>query len=163
MPVQLNHTIVWCRDKKRSSAFLTRILGCAPAVRVLPFYGGPTGQQRFARFHGKGRTYLGSTLCIDENEFEATFSRIRDEGLSYWADPGKSQPKEINPTTAVAVFISKILMGTCSRSSRAPVGADENLIIAARSFNIHRIPGRRLPYTVTATSQYWMDVSAPPL
>lgn len=112
--------------------------------------GGPISVQHYA-------------FLIDENEFEATFSRIRDEGLSYWADPGKSQPKEINPTTAVAVFISKILMGTCSRSSRAPVGADENLVIAARSFNIHRIPGRRLPYTVTATSQYWMDVSAPPL
>jgi hypothetical protein len=35
MPVQLNHTIVWCRDKKRSSGFLVRILGCSPAV---PFY-----------------------------------------------------------------------------------------------------------------------------
>jgi hypothetical protein len=32
---QLNHTIVWCRDKQRSSAFLVRILGCSPAV---PFY-----------------------------------------------------------------------------------------------------------------------------
>jgi len=35
MPVQLNHTIVWCRDKKRSSAFLVEILGCSPAI---PFY-----------------------------------------------------------------------------------------------------------------------------
>jgi hypothetical protein len=35
MAVQLNHTIVWCRDKKSSSAFLARILGCSPAA---PFY-----------------------------------------------------------------------------------------------------------------------------
>lgn len=36
MPIQLNHTIVWCRrDKNRSSAFLVRILGCSSAI---PFY-----------------------------------------------------------------------------------------------------------------------------
>ena len=27
MNVQLNHTIVWCRDKRRSTAFLTEVLG----------------------------------------------------------------------------------------------------------------------------------------
>ena len=98
MPAQLNHTIVWCRDKKRSSAFLVRILGCAPAV---PFYhfmvvqlannvsldfmetGGSVAVQHYA-------------FLIDESEFDATFSRIRAEGLSYWADPAKSRPNEIN-------------------------------------------------------------------
>ena len=98
MPAQLNHTIVWCRDKKRSSAFLVRILGCAPAV---PFYhfmvvqlannvsldfmetGGSVAVQHYA-------------FLIDESEFDATFSRIRAEGLSYWADPAKSRLNEIN-------------------------------------------------------------------
>ena len=98
MPVQLNHTIVWCRDKMRSSAFLVRILGCSAAV---PFYhfmvvqlannvsldfmekGGPISVQHYA-------------FLIEESEFDAIFSRIRDEGLSYWADPLKSRPKEIN-------------------------------------------------------------------
>jgi len=98
VPVQLNHTIVWCRDKKRSSALLVRILGCSPA---LPFYnfmvvqlgngvsldfmekGGPIAAQHYA-------------FLIEEGEFDATFSRIRDEGLSYWADPMKSRPNEIN-------------------------------------------------------------------
>jgi catechol 2,3-dioxygenase-like lactoylglutathione lyase family enzyme len=37
MPVQFNHTIVWCRDQKRSSAFLARVMGCAPAVRFYNF------------------------------------------------------------------------------------------------------------------------------
>jgi catechol 2,3-dioxygenase-like lactoylglutathione lyase family enzyme len=98
MPVQLNHTIVWCRDKKRSSEFLSRILGCQPAT---PFYnfmvvqmangvsldfmekGGPIATQHYA-------------FLIEESEFDATFSRIRHEGLNYWADPRKSQPNEIN-------------------------------------------------------------------
>ena len=33
MSVQLNHTIVSCRDQQRSAAFLTGILGLAPATR----------------------------------------------------------------------------------------------------------------------------------
>jgi hypothetical protein len=37
MTAQLNHTIVWCRDRIRSSALLVRILGCPPAVRTYNF------------------------------------------------------------------------------------------------------------------------------
>ena len=33
MSVQLNHTIVACRDQQRSAAFLTGILGLPPATR----------------------------------------------------------------------------------------------------------------------------------
>jgi hypothetical protein len=98
MPVQLNHTIVWCRDKSRSSALLARILGSAPAM---PFYNfmvvqldngvsldfmekdGPIASQHYA-------------FLIEESEFDTTFSRIRNEGLRYWADPAKSRPSEIN-------------------------------------------------------------------
>jgi catechol 2,3-dioxygenase-like lactoylglutathione lyase family enzyme len=35
--VQLNHTIVSCRDQERSAAFLTGILGLPPATRFGPF------------------------------------------------------------------------------------------------------------------------------
>jgi catechol 2,3-dioxygenase-like lactoylglutathione lyase family enzyme len=98
MSVRLNHTIVWCRDKRRSAALLARILGGTPAI---PFYNfmvvqldngvsldfmdkiGPIASQHYA-------------FLIDESEFDATFSRMRDEGLSYWADPSKSRPNEIN-------------------------------------------------------------------
>jgi catechol 2,3-dioxygenase-like lactoylglutathione lyase family enzyme len=98
MPVQLNHTIVWCRDKKRSSAFLVRILGCAPAM---PFYHFMVVQL----VNGVSLDFMEKTgpievqhyaFLTDESEFDATFARIRNEGLSYWADPGKSRPNEIN-------------------------------------------------------------------
>ena len=98
MSVRLNHTIVWCRDKRQSAALLARILGGTPAI---PFYNfmvvqldngvsldfmdksGPIASQHYA-------------FLIEESEFDATFSRIRDEGLHYWADPSKSRPSEIN-------------------------------------------------------------------
>jgi catechol 2,3-dioxygenase-like lactoylglutathione lyase family enzyme len=37
MKVQLNHTIVWCRDKARSAAFLAEILGRPAPMRFGPF------------------------------------------------------------------------------------------------------------------------------
>jgi catechol 2,3-dioxygenase-like lactoylglutathione lyase family enzyme len=98
MSVQLNHTIVWCHDKERSAALLVRILGCSPAIPLYHFMvvqlansvsldfmdrGGPIAAQHYA-------------FLIDESEFDAVFSRIRNEGLSYWADPTKSRPGEIN-------------------------------------------------------------------
>jgi catechol 2,3-dioxygenase-like lactoylglutathione lyase family enzyme len=37
MSVQLNHTIVWCRDKQRSATFLTEVLGLPAAKPSGPF------------------------------------------------------------------------------------------------------------------------------
>jgi hypothetical protein len=98
MPARLNHTIVWCRDKNRSSALLARILGCSPAI---PFYNFMVVQLH----NGVSLDFMEKAgavapqhyaFLIEESEFDATFSRIRDEGLSYWADPAKSRPNEIN-------------------------------------------------------------------
>jgi catechol 2,3-dioxygenase-like lactoylglutathione lyase family enzyme len=35
-------------------------------------------------------------FLIDPSEFDAAFSRLREEGLSHWADPMKSVPDQIN-------------------------------------------------------------------
>jgi catechol 2,3-dioxygenase-like lactoylglutathione lyase family enzyme len=97
MPVQLNHTIVWCRDKKRSSAFLARILGCS-AVPFYNFMVVPLANNVSLDFMEKGGPISAQhyAFLIEESEFDATFSRIRDEGLGYWADPLKTRPNEIN-------------------------------------------------------------------
>jgi catechol 2,3-dioxygenase-like lactoylglutathione lyase family enzyme len=96
--VELNHTIVSCRDQQRSAAFLTEILGLPPATRFSHFlvvqadngvsldYSETTGDvvsQHYA-------------FLVGEAEFDAAFGRIRDQDLTYWADPGKSRPGEIN-------------------------------------------------------------------
>ena len=38
MSIALNHTIVWCRDRKRSASFLAEVLGRPAPVRFGPFY-----------------------------------------------------------------------------------------------------------------------------
>ena len=95
---ELNHTIVWCIDKQRSADFLTDILGL-PRARTffhflvvdlkngvsLDYYQkeGPVAQQHFA-------------FLVTDEEFDAGFQRIQDQGLTYWADPARSKPGEIN-------------------------------------------------------------------
>ncbi len=98
MSVQLNHTIVSCRDQAASSAFLTGILGLPPATR-------------FSHFHvveadnGVSLDYSETTgtitpqhyaFLVGEAEFDAAFGRITEQGLTYWADPGRSRSGEIN-------------------------------------------------------------------
>ncbi len=98
MTVELNHTIVQCRDKQRSAAFLTEILGLPDPVRFGPFLVVEVDNGAsldFDESDGKiARQHYA--FLIGEDDFDEIFSRIRDRGLQYWADPFKSRPGEIN-------------------------------------------------------------------
>ncbi|MFC5474773.1 VOC family protein [Paraherbaspirillum soli] len=98
MSVQLNHTIVWCRDKQKSATFLTEVLGLQSATRFgamlvvqlnnnvsLDFY------ERDGKIFSQHYAFL-----INEDDFDQTFARIRELGLQYWADPGQHRAGEIN-------------------------------------------------------------------
>jgi catechol 2,3-dioxygenase-like lactoylglutathione lyase family enzyme len=95
---QLNHTIVWCNDNKTSSAFLAHILGlpaprsflhfeivdCANGVS-LDYYPkeGEVARQHYA-------------FLVSDEEFDAGLDRIIALGLTYWADPARTQQGQIN-------------------------------------------------------------------
>jgi len=98
MSVQLNHTIVWSSDKSKSARFVAEILGLPSPVRFGPFevvqfangvsldFGdkvGPIPSQHFA-------------FLVSEMEFDAVFGRIQDQGVSFWADPGRRRAGAIN-------------------------------------------------------------------
>ena len=98
MTVQLNHTIVSCRDQERSAEFLSGILGLPPATRFGRFLvvqadngvsldfaetTGPITSQHYA-------------FLLGEQEFDAAFDRLRERDLPYWADPGQTRREEIN-------------------------------------------------------------------
>ena len=95
---ELNHTIVWCSDKQRSADFLTDILGLPPARAFfhclvvdlkndvsLDYYQkeGPVSPQHYA-------------FLVGDQEFDGGFARIEELGLTYWADPARTKPGEIN-------------------------------------------------------------------
>jgi catechol 2,3-dioxygenase-like lactoylglutathione lyase family enzyme len=95
---ELNHTIVWSSDRHRAAEFTAEILGL-PAPRgffhfqvvdlangvSLDFmdHEGPIATQHYA-------------FLVSDAEFDAGMARIRDKGLTFWADPARSQPGEIN-------------------------------------------------------------------
>ena len=98
MSVQLNHTIVSCRDQQRSAAFLTGILGLPPPARFGHFLvvEADNGVSLdFADTSGE-ITAQHYAFLVDEEEFDASFARIRGDGLPYWADPGRNRRGEIN-------------------------------------------------------------------
>jgi catechol 2,3-dioxygenase-like lactoylglutathione lyase family enzyme len=96
--VQLNHTIVSCRDQQRSAAFLTGILGLPAATRFAHFLvvEADNGVSLdFAETAG-AITPQHYAFLVGEEEFDAAFGRIQDQGLPYWADPGRRQAGVIN-------------------------------------------------------------------
>jgi catechol 2,3-dioxygenase-like lactoylglutathione lyase family enzyme len=96
--VQLNHTIVSCRDQRRSAAFLTGILGLPAATRFAHFVvvEADNGVSLDFAETSEKITPQHYAFLVGEDEFDAAFDRIRDQGLPYWADPGQTQPGLIN-------------------------------------------------------------------
>jgi catechol 2,3-dioxygenase-like lactoylglutathione lyase family enzyme len=98
MAVQLNHTIVSCRDSEKSAAFLSELLGLPAPSHFGPFVVVTTA-------NGVSLDFLAGAEEIEpahyaflssEAEFDEIFSRIRGRGLRYWADPAQTRPDEIN-------------------------------------------------------------------
>jgi catechol 2,3-dioxygenase-like lactoylglutathione lyase family enzyme len=98
MAVQLNHTIVWCRDQKASADFLTGILGLPPARAWGPFQIVEPANGVSLDFHETDEpiTPQHYAFLVSEDEFEEIFARIIERGLDYWADPFKRHAGQIN-------------------------------------------------------------------
>jgi len=98
MAVQLNHSIVWCSDRHRSSTFLAEMLG-RPAPRPFLHFmvveldnqvsldfmeqPGPIARQHYA-------------FLVEEADFDGVLERVKMAGLTHWADPARTQPHAIN-------------------------------------------------------------------
>ena len=98
MSVQLNHTIVWCHDKLRSSAFLAGMLGRPAPEAFYNFMVVKVDNDVSLDFMEKeGEIALQHyAFLIDEEAFDGVFTRVKAAGLTYWSDPARSHPNEIN-------------------------------------------------------------------
>ena len=95
---ELNHTIVWCSDKQRSAQFLTNILGLPPARTLFHFLVVDLTNGVSLDFYQKEGTVSPQhyAFLVSDEEFDAAFGRITEDGIDYWADPARSQPDQIN-------------------------------------------------------------------
>jgi catechol 2,3-dioxygenase-like lactoylglutathione lyase family enzyme len=98
MAVELNHSIIWCSDKARSSAFMTGIIGLPPARAFHHFLVVDLDNNVSLDFHQKEGPVAPQhyAFLVGEAEFDAAFARIEERGLTYWADPARTRPGEIN-------------------------------------------------------------------
>jgi catechol 2,3-dioxygenase-like lactoylglutathione lyase family enzyme len=98
MAVELNHSIVWCSDKVRSAGFMTEMLGLPPARPFYHFLVVELDNHVSLDFYQKEGEVARQhyAFLIGESEFDAAYGRIREQGLTYWADPARTKPGEVN-------------------------------------------------------------------
>ncbi len=99
MSVELNHTIVHAEDKEVSARFLADILGLEEPVAFGPFLVVKTSNGVSLDFINSGGDPVRSrhfAFLVSDEEFDPIFARIKERGLSYWADPMGKVEGQIN-------------------------------------------------------------------
>jgi catechol 2,3-dioxygenase-like lactoylglutathione lyase family enzyme len=99
MAAQLNHTIVGARDRDAAAAFVTELLGLPAPETFGPFKVVELGNGVSMDFMAYGDNDIAPqhyAFLVSEEEFDEIFGRIKDRGLTYWADPHQSLEGEIN-------------------------------------------------------------------
>ncbi len=98
MSVELNHTIIWCADKRQSADFMTSILGLPPARTFLHFLVVDLANNVSVDFYQKEGEIAPQhyAFLVSDAEFDAAMNRIGELDVQYWADPARTKPNEIN-------------------------------------------------------------------
>jgi catechol 2,3-dioxygenase-like lactoylglutathione lyase family enzyme len=97
MAIELNHTIVASRDNKAAAKFVTDLLGLSGSTLFGPFEvvelsnGVSLDFMDADEIHPQHYAFL-----LTEDEFDQVFGRIKEQNLTYWADPMHSEQGEIN-------------------------------------------------------------------
>ena len=97
MAVQLNHTIVAAHDKYASAKFVAEVLGLAAPKTFGPFAMVQADNDVTLDFMDSGDVVPQHyAFLVSEAEFDEIFGRIRERGLTYWADPYHQEAGDIN-------------------------------------------------------------------
>jgi len=97
--VELNHTIVLSRDREQSAEFLATIPGLEvgdPWGPFLPVVTGNGVTLDFATVDPETISSQHYAFLVPEDEFDAMFERIQQTGITYYADPSRAKPGQIN-------------------------------------------------------------------
>ena len=96
MAIELNHTIVPARDPKASARFLAGILGLEVGPPVSHFTPVTLDNQVTLDYdHADEVIPHHYAFAVSGAEFEAAFGRIRDAGITYYADPACRQAGQV--------------------------------------------------------------------
>jgi catechol 2,3-dioxygenase-like lactoylglutathione lyase family enzyme len=99
MPPRLNHTIVWCRDQRKSAEFLATVLGLPPPRRFMQFLVVNLANDVSVDYYEEKVEPIALqhlAFLVDEAEFAPALARVRTLTKEIWADPAKREPGRIN-------------------------------------------------------------------
>ncbi|MDC0535119.1 VOC family protein [Francisellaceae bacterium] len=98
MSVQLNHTIVWCKDKHKSSEFFAEVLGLPKPTTFGPFQVIQLENDISLDFKHTEKEIAPQhyAFLITEKEFDEIYTRICDKNLKFWPDPSQEKLGQIN-------------------------------------------------------------------
>ena len=99
MTVKLNHTIVHSRDKREAADFFAGLFGLPAPVPFGPFLDVEVANKvtlAFLDADGMEIQTQHYAFLVSEKEFDQIFGRIKERGLKYWADPGRTREGKIN-------------------------------------------------------------------
>ena len=141
--VELNHTIVWCRDQHRSATFLAEILGRPAPVRFGPFLVVEVDNGVSLDYHEIDGDIASQHYAFLIGETTSTRSSAASSSatLDYWADPIVHRgPARSTTTTAVGACTSRIPTATSSRSSPVRTGAEADTMTDVEVFVDPELP-----------------------
>ncbi|MFF8965821.1 VOC family protein [Streptomyces globisporus] len=99
MPVELNHTIVHCKDNRESAEFFADLLDLTVGEEWGPFIPVVLANSvtlDFATIPAASITPQHYAFLLSEAEFDSAFAKIQALGIEFYADPQQKQPGEIN-------------------------------------------------------------------
>ncbi|MFF8983623.1 VOC family protein [Streptomyces globisporus] len=99
MSVELNHTIVHCKDNRESAEFFADLLDLTVGEEWGPFIPVVLANSvtlDFATIPAASITPQHYAFLISEAEFDSAFAKIQALGIEFYADPQQKHPGEIN-------------------------------------------------------------------
>ncbi|MFB8023765.1 VOC family protein [Streptomyces rubiginosohelvolus] len=99
MSVELNHTIVHCKDNRESAEFFADLLDLTVGEEWGPFIPVVLANSvtlDFATIPAASITPQHYAFLISEAEFDSAFAKIQALGIEFYADPHRKHPGEIN-------------------------------------------------------------------
>ncbi|OSC70139.1 glyoxalase [Streptomyces sp. BF-3] len=99
MSVELNHTIVHCKDNRESAEFFADLLDLTVGEEWGPFIPVVLANSvtlDFATIPAASITPQHYAFLISEAEFDSAFAKIQARRIEFYADPHKKHPGEIN-------------------------------------------------------------------
>ncbi|MEV7089731.1 VOC family protein [Streptomyces sp. NPDC093085] len=97
--VQLNHTIVYASDRRRSADFLASVLGLEVGAPFGPFLPIDLGNGVTLDYYEMKDRPIQSqhyAFLVPDERFDAAVARLEATGITYFADPGHTEPDRTN-------------------------------------------------------------------